>query len=147
MLSCRSSKRPRVAGGNALTASFGSQCSFPASISPAASGGSVQFLDGTTVLGTVAVSNGATSLSVSTLAVGAHTLSAFYSGDAVDTASTSGASGSNRFQGERKRRIERNPQSKHLRADGHVYGHGLAGRIRDRNVQFYDGGASIGTAA
>jgi hypothetical protein len=62
-----------------------------ASITPATAGGSVQFLDGATVLGTVPVVGGAAVLSVSTLAAGTHVITAAYSGDAGDTASTSSA--------------------------------------------------------
>jgi hypothetical protein len=44
--------------------------------------GTVTFLDGSTVLGSSAVSGGAATLSVATLALGAHTMTATYSGDA-----------------------------------------------------------------
>jgi hypothetical protein len=55
-----------------------------------APGGSVSFLDGTTVLGTVAVSaSGVASFSTSTLTPGIHPLTASYSGDADDSTSTS----------------------------------------------------------
>jgi len=60
-----------------------------ASVSPATATGNVQFLDGTTVLGTVALTNGAAQLSVSTLAQGSHSITAVYAGDAADTGSTS----------------------------------------------------------
>ncbi len=54
--------------------------------------GTVQFMDGGIALGgPVALSNGAASFSTNTLAVGSHTLTAVYSGDAANTASTSAA--------------------------------------------------------
>jgi hypothetical protein len=53
--------------------------------------GNVQFFDGATLLGTVVLSGGTASLAVPNLAVGSHTLTATYSGDANDVASTSAA--------------------------------------------------------
>ncbi|MGF7179359.1 Ig-like domain repeat protein [Tunturiibacter psychrotolerans] len=53
-------------------------------------GGQVTFLDGTSVLGTAILSaNGSATLSVSSLALGQHTLSASYAGDTNDAASSS----------------------------------------------------------
>jgi len=51
--------------------------------------GTITFLDGVTSLGRVSVSNNAASLNVSTLALGAHPITASYSGDANLTSSTS----------------------------------------------------------
>jgi hypothetical protein len=51
--------------------------------------GSVTFTDGSTVLATVPLSGGKASFDASTLAVGAHTITASYSGAATDAASTS----------------------------------------------------------
>lgn len=54
--------------------------------------GTVQFMDGGVALGSpVALSGGAASLSTNALTVGNHTLTAVYSGDAANTASTSAA--------------------------------------------------------
>lgn len=44
-------------------------------------GGSIQFYDGATLLGTGTVSNGSASFSTSSLIVGTHTITAVYSGD------------------------------------------------------------------
>jgi hypothetical protein len=51
--------------------------------------GTVEFFDGATSLGTAAVSGGVAQLTTSSLAVGSHTLSAVYSGDATNTSDTS----------------------------------------------------------
>ena len=68
---------------------------FAASVQPQIGGsptGTVTFLDGADPIGTGAVSAGApTSLSVASLAVGAHNIAASYSGDSNFTASTSAA--------------------------------------------------------
>jgi hypothetical protein len=53
--------------------------------------GTVTFYDGTTVLGSVALSAGVAQLTTSSLTAGTHTLTAVYSGDAVFTGSTSPA--------------------------------------------------------
>ncbi|HTS64549.1 MAG TPA: Ig-like domain repeat protein [Candidatus Acidoferrales bacterium] len=69
----------------------GQAVTLTATVTPAAATGTVQFLDGATVLGSAAVSSGTAVLSVSTLAVGTHSLTAVYSGDGADTGGTSGA--------------------------------------------------------
>jgi hypothetical protein len=53
--------------------------------------GSVQFLDGSAVLATVAVSGGGASHTTSSLAAGTHSISARYGGDSAHSASSSGA--------------------------------------------------------
>jgi hypothetical protein len=59
-------------------------------VSPVSATGTVQLLDGGTVIGTATVASGAASFSTSSLARGVHSLTAVYSGDASDTAATSG---------------------------------------------------------
>lgn len=73
------------------TIAYGQTVDLTASVSPAAATGTVQFLDGGAVLGTAPVSGGTAALSVSTLAAGSHSLTAAYSGDPLDAASTSSA--------------------------------------------------------
>jgi len=80
-------------GGTSLTlstsaaaAAFGASETLTAAVAPSISGspaatGTVSFYDGQTLLGTVAVSGGSASYSTSLLSVGAHTISAEYSGD------------------------------------------------------------------
>ena len=51
--------------------------------------GSISFLDGTTQLGSAALSGGATTYTISTLAAGSHSISAVYSGDQMFSAATS----------------------------------------------------------
>jgi hypothetical protein len=75
-----SSKNP-AASGDSVT--------FTATVSPAVATGTVQFLDGTTVLGTATLTGGSATLALSSLAVGAHSIKATYSGDANDLAGTS----------------------------------------------------------
>jgi sugar lactone lactonase YvrE len=69
----------------------GGAVSFIATVSPATATGTVQFLDGSTVLGTGTLSNGSASFTTSSLTQGAHTITAVYSGDTADAASTSAA--------------------------------------------------------
>jgi hypothetical protein len=59
----------------------GQSVTFTATVSPSVASGTVQFLDGATVLGTALVSGGSASFSTPALAAGAHTISASYSGD------------------------------------------------------------------
>jgi hypothetical protein len=77
---------------NLNPATFGQAVVFTATLQPSAGGtttGSVTFLDGTTSLGTVTVSSNAAQLSLSSLSVGSHSITAKYSGDGNFTASTS----------------------------------------------------------
>ncbi|WP_348270073.1 Ig-like domain repeat protein [Edaphobacter paludis] len=53
--------------------------------------GTVTFLDGSTPLGSVTLSNGVASLAVSSLMVGAHAISAVYNGDSMYNGSSSGS--------------------------------------------------------
>ena len=69
----------------------GQPLTLTAAISPATATGTVQFLDGATALGTAAIGGGSATLSVSTLLVGAHSITAVYSGDANNPAGTSAA--------------------------------------------------------
>ncbi len=67
---------------------------FTAVVVPSAGGavtGAVTFLDGATSLGTATVSSNIAQLSLSSLSVGSHSITAKYSGDGNFTASTSGA--------------------------------------------------------
>jgi sugar lactone lactonase YvrE len=64
---------------------------FTATVTPAAATGTVQFLDGATVLGTVALSGGSAVLTTSALNQGSHSITAVYSGDANDSGCTSAA--------------------------------------------------------
>jgi hypothetical protein len=62
---------------------------FTATVSPATATGTVQFLDGTTVVGTATLSSGSASFATSALSSGTHSITAAYSGDAIDASSTS----------------------------------------------------------
>jgi hypothetical protein len=82
------------------TATYAGSVSLTAKVSPntdAANGapatGSIKFVDGTTVLGTQAIdSSGSATISVSSLGAGAHTLQAFYAGDALYEGASSATS-------------------------------------------------------
>jgi hypothetical protein len=75
-----SSKNP-VVSGQSVT--------LTAAVSPSAATGTVQFLDGSTVLGTVTISGGTAALSLSSLTIGAHPIKATYSGNASYLSGTS----------------------------------------------------------
>ena len=62
---------------------------FTATVSPAAATGQVQFLDGTTLLGTASLSGGNASFSFSKLGLGTHSITASYVGNANFGPSTS----------------------------------------------------------
>jgi sugar lactone lactonase YvrE len=68
---------------------MGQSVAFTAAVSPNTAAGTVQFLDGTKVLGTATISGGSAVLAVSSLTAGTHSIKAVYSGDSKDMASTS----------------------------------------------------------
>jgi len=63
-------------------AASGQSVTFTAAVSPSSATGTIQFLDGSTVLGTVTIGGGSAALSTSSLSVDAHSIKATYSGDA-----------------------------------------------------------------
>ncbi|HET7226324.1 MAG TPA: Ig-like domain repeat protein [Candidatus Eisenbacteria bacterium] len=69
-------------------ATQGSPVQLTAHLTPPGAGGTVEFFDGATSLGTAGVSSDTAGISVSGLTVGTHSLTAHYSGDACDDSST-----------------------------------------------------------
>ncbi len=70
---------------------FGSPVNLAATVTPSSATGTVTFTDGTTQIGSAKLSSGVANFATSTLAVGSHTITASYSGDASDAASNSTA--------------------------------------------------------
>ena len=75
--------------GSPNPSSFGQTVTLTATVTPSTASGSVTFKDGTTTLGTAAMSNGVATFTVSNLAVASHSLTAAYAGDTNDAASIS----------------------------------------------------------
>jgi Glycoside hydrolase family 44/Bacterial Ig-like domain (group 3) len=74
---------------SAATAVSGQPITLTAKVTPASATGTITFHDGSTTIGTATLTSAGTQLPISTLSVGAHSLSAAYSGDAADSSSTS----------------------------------------------------------
>jgi hypothetical protein len=74
---------------SAATAVSGQPITLTATVAPASATGTLTFLDGNTSIGSASLTSGKGMLSLSTLGVGSHSLSAAYSGDAADSASSS----------------------------------------------------------
>jgi len=74
---------------NVNPSTSGQSVTFSATVLPSVATGTVQFFDGGTSLGTATLSGGRASVSTSSLAVGSHSITATYGGDANDTGSTS----------------------------------------------------------
>jgi len=74
---------------SAPTAVSGQSLTLTATIAPASATGTITFQDGNTAIGSASLTSGKGMLTLSTLSVGNHSLSAAYSGDAADSASTS----------------------------------------------------------
>lgn len=69
----------------------GQTVTFTAKVAPSVATGMVQFLDGSTLIGSAALSNGTAVFSTSKLAVGNHSIKASYGGDSNVNGSQSGA--------------------------------------------------------
>ena len=78
---------------SASTAIAGQPITFTAAVAPASAAGSVQFLDGATVIGTVTLSGGSAALTVSSLGLGSHSITATYAGAAGYAPSASAVAG------------------------------------------------------
>ncbi len=70
---------------------FGQSLTLTATVTPSLATGKVTFANGSAILGSATLSGGAATLSTSGLAVGTHSLTAVYSGDANDNSGTSAA--------------------------------------------------------
>jgi FtsP/CotA-like multicopper oxidase with cupredoxin domain len=71
---------------------YGTSVTFTATVTPTTATGDVEFFDGATSLGVVALGAGNTAdLVTSTLGVGSHSITAVYNGDATNSTSTSNA--------------------------------------------------------
>jgi hypothetical protein len=91
--SCGQSLTPTTTslGASPNPSTSGQSVTLTATVSPSATTGTVQFFDGATSLGAAPLNGGTASLSTSTLSVGAHSMTATYSGDSTYATSTSGA--------------------------------------------------------
>jgi Big-like domain-containing protein len=130
---------------NPAQSAFGQAVTLTANVSPTTATGSIQFLDGATQLGVVAVSGGSASMTLSTLAVGNHALTAAYSGDASFAPSTSAVVSLSVAKATPGIGLTAAPnpsafgQSVALTAT-------LAPSTVTGSVQFFDGAVSLGTA-
>lgn len=77
---------------SAGTATQGTNITFTAGVTPVTATGTISFMDGSATLGTANLNSGSAVYATAGLAVGSHTITAMYSGDANNTASTSSAS-------------------------------------------------------
>lgn len=75
--------------GTSASSTPGQGVSFTAAIAGVSPTGTVTFMDGSTSLGVVSVSAGQATFTTTTLAVGTHSITAVYSGDAANRASVS----------------------------------------------------------
>jgi len=80
-----------AASSSAGTSALGQTVTLSATITGFAPTGTVQFMDGSSSLGTATLSGGVASVQTATLSVGTHSITAIYSGDTNNTASTSAA--------------------------------------------------------
>ncbi|MFI5372708.1 MAG: Ig-like domain repeat protein, partial [Candidatus Eisenbacteria bacterium] len=80
-----------LAASPASPSVFGQEVTLTATVSPGAASGTVTFKDGLATLGSAPVASGQAVLHTTTLAVGSHSFTAEYGGDATYAASTSSA--------------------------------------------------------
>lgn len=126
------------------SATFGQNVTLSATVTGSSPTGTVQFKDGTSNLGSPVTLSGATaSLGTSALAVGSHTITAVYSGDAANSSSVSPSVAVN---------VAKSPVAISLASSGATTTLGqsvtftatLGGNLISGTVQFMDGSTSLG---
>ena len=125
---------------------FGQSVTLSAKVTPGQATGSIQFLDGSTVLGTATISGGAAALSLSALAAGSHSITAVYSGDSNDAASTSAALAQtvNKAATTVALASSKNPQAS---GSSVTFTATVSPSAATGSVEFLDGSAVLGTVA
>ncbi len=122
----------------------GQPATITATVSPSSATGTVQFLDGATVLGTGTLSGGAASISTSALAAGLHTITASYAGDTL-TLPASGSIGATVKAVTATSLTLANPQQPAFSAV--TFTAQVSPAAATGTVQFLDGGTLLGTAS
>ncbi|MDB5861704.1 MAG: Rhs protein-like protein [Ramlibacter sp.] len=117
-----------------------------ATVTGATPTGTVTFLDGATSLGVRSLSGGVAKLAVSTLVVGAHTLTASYAGDANNAASTSAALSQSVAPAGSTVTLTATPASASVGQNVTLMAK-VNGVSPSGMVTFTDGGSTIGTAS
>ncbi len=131
-------------GANPST--YGQSVTFTAAVLPNSATGSVQFYDGSNLLGTTSLNSGAASFTTSSLAAGTHSLTAVYTGDTATAGSTSSAL---------TQTVNQSATSTSLAADVNPSPFGQAVTFTasvsppgaSGTVQFFDGGTLLGSAS
>ncbi|SPE38469.1 hypothetical protein SBA3_2890014 [Candidatus Sulfopaludibacter sp. SbA3] len=122
----------------------GQAVTLTAGVTPTSATGSVQFLDGTTVLGTSALSGGSATLSISNLTSGNHAITATYSGDG--NYSGNSASLSQTVKATTTTSLAANPSPAVLGQTVQLTA-SISPSSATGTVQFLDGSTALGTAA
>ncbi len=124
---------------------YGQSVLLTGSVTPTPTGGTIQFLDGGTVLGSVALQSGAASLAVSALAVGAHSITAVYSGDgAAYLGSTSAVITENVNKAASTASLAASPNPANV-GQAVTLSAAISASSATGTVQFFDGATSLGT--
>jgi hypothetical protein len=126
----------------------GQSVTFTATVSPSNATGTVQFLDGTTAIGSGVVTAGVASLSTSALAAGDHDITAVYSGDGSYASSTSAivtqvVSGGTSINTTTTLTSSRNPSNA---GQAVTFTATVSPSAATGTVQFFDGSALLGSA-
>jgi large repetitive protein len=126
---------------------FSAEVPLTATVSPSGASGIVQFYDGTALLGSATLVNGHAFLGVTTLTVGAHTLTAVYGGDAIFAGSTSPAVREMVAQSASTTTISATPAGQSTVGQLVTFTATVAPAAATGSVQFNDGNTAIGTGA
>ncbi|MBZ5625107.1 MAG: Ig-like domain repeat protein, partial [Acidobacteriia bacterium] len=135
-----------VLSANTATSVYGQSVLFTTAVTPAFATGTVDIMDGATVLITLPVNGPISVLNTTTLAVGTHTVTAVFSGDATYAGSTSAAATVTVSKAATTMALS---SSVNPAASGQpvVFSVALAPITATGNVQFLDGATVIGTVA
>jgi hypothetical protein len=141
----------KVATTTSLTSSpnpstFSSPVTLTATVTPASATGSVQFFNGSAVLGTANLSGGTAQLTVTSLPAGADSLTASYGGDAANASSASGARLQTVNKANSTTTLSANPASQSISGQPVTFTATVAPSAATGVVQFLDGSTLIGSA-
>jgi len=125
---------------------YGSANTVTATVAGANPSGSVTFNDGATVLGTVSLASGVATYSLKNLSAGTHSITASYTGDAINAGSTSSAVAVTVAKAPSTVAVSANPNPGFVGGVQYITAT-IPGGDATGNVVFYDDGVQIGTAA
>ena len=126
---------------------FGTAVTLTARVSPAAATGTIQFFNGSMLLGSGVVSGGTAQLSIATLPAGADSLTAVYGGDTIYGRSTSGVLSETVNKANSQTTLSASPAAQSSAGQTVTFTATVSAAGATGTVKFMDGSVLVGTAS